>query len=493
MPTARLVLVALSSELLFAHATAYAVVYFLAPHGNNLNCDGTATRSLASFVKAHALLAPGDRIAAGPGIFYTKPIRITKSGAPALPIVVAPAAGAQPVIDMRWRDKPCVHVYGAHVIVEGFELRNTSNMCARLHGMSNVLRRCTAHHAVSHGLFTSGTNTVIAQCSVSLTVLENASRAASWGSALKVGFGARSAFIVSNTVFHNYGEGICLTRAMGATVRHNVVYDNYSVLIYIDNSFDILVEHNHCYSAWNHSFTRNGLPAVGIALGEEHYHGWGAQLRNIRIVNNVVGFTARGLSYFESEVSGGGLSNVTVAYNTFWGSTSTAISIAYEPAKLGGTVIANNLVHQPDGAVAWIDPRSAGKAGLRLFHNFWVGPRPASWRNCTGPGDTNGSPMLAATPVTNDALSLAISLASPAVDNATNIFNVHVDYSGADRAATGGTGHDIGAFEAVPEPFCGAALLSLLAAPVTRSHRPASQSSALPTPSPTPSPLYRQP
>lgn len=438
-------------------AQAPAAVYFVSTNGNDTTGDGTPSAPYATFTKAHAMLAAGDDIMALPGVYYGQRLNITKSGTAANPIVVA-CTGGLAVIDLEWEDEPCALVYGKHVVIEGFELRNSSNMCARLHGESNVLRRCVAHHCVSHGISTSGTNNVIEGCDVYMTVLENAARedGSGWGSGVKVAFGGKNTLIVSNTIYHNYGEGICVTRGMGAVVRYNTSFDNFSVLLYIDNSYDVLVEKNFCYSLQNPGFTRDGRAAAGIALGEEQYSGWGAQLRGVRVINNVVCFADRGFIYYGSDVSGGGMSNVVVAYNTFWGSSNTAVSIEYEGAKLGGSVIANNLVQQPDGKVAWIDDRYVGKSGLRLFNNFWVGGRPDDWRNCNGPNDRTGTVAFVTTPVVTDAFSFMIMEGSAPCDGATNIFGVEDDYAGTVRPIAPAP-HDMGAFQAVPEP---AALLA---------------------------------
>lgn len=439
-----------------------AAEFYVTTNGSDVTGDGSAAAPYRTFDKAHAMLAAGDDIIVGPGVYLTNRLRITKSGTPNNPIEVKPLPGVAPVLDMLWRDQPCVLIYGAHVIVEGFELRNTSNMCARLHGESNVLRRCKAHHAVSHGIMTSGTNNVIEGCEVYMTVLENVTRTApGWGSAVKVYFGGKNSLIAGNVVYHNYGEGICVTRGMGAVVRQNVSFDNFSVLIYVDNSYDVLVEKNHCYSLQHSGFTRDGRTAAGIALAEEQYSGWGARLRNVRVINNVVCFADRGCVYYGSDVPGGGLSNVVVAYNTFWGSSGTAVSIEYESAKLGGSYIANNLVQQPQGAVAWLDDRYVGKSGLKLLHNFWVGEKPAEWRNCNGPGDRTGAVAFVSLPVVTDAFSFVLAEGSAPCGGATNIFGITEDYGGALRPAAPAA-HDMGAFQAIPEG--GAALAGMLIA-----------------------------
>lgn len=186
-----------------------------------------------------------------------------------------------------------------------------------------------------------------------------------------------------------------------------------------------------------------------------------APLRDARVIDNVVCFTDKSFTYYDSDVPGGGLSNVVVAYNTFWGSSGTAVSIEYESAKLGGSYIANNLVQQPLGAVAWLDDRYVGKSGLKLLHNFWVGEKPAEWRNCNGPGDRTGAVAFVSTPMVTDAYSFVLAEESAPCGGATNMFGVLEDYAGVARPPAPAA-HDIGAFQAIPEGAAVAGMLAVL-------------------------------
>lgn len=69
-----------------------------------------------------------------------------------------------------------------------------------------------------------------------LSNLVNSNRNSNWGSGIKVRVGGDNALIEGNTVYHNYGEGIAVTRGIGCVVRNNHVFDNFAVQIYIDNS-----------------------------------------------------------------------------------------------------------------------------------------------------------------------------------------------------------------------------------------------------------------
>jgi hypothetical protein len=239
------------------------------------------------------------------------------------------------------------------------------------------------------------------------TVLSNAGRVRNggWGSAIKVRRGY-NVLIQGNTVFNNYGEGMG-TRGTNITIRANTVYDNYSVNIYT-NGENTLIERNFVYCTPNSGFERNNLPAVGIGLGEEYFPGWGARLRNARVLNNIVAFCRNSVRYLGADegVVGGGLKNATIAYNTLYGSTNAALSIVYESAQSDST-IANNIIWQAHNNLTAID----NPQGLTFLNNLWKVRPSTAFR---GPGDMVGNPEFADTPGYIPE-SYRLSPASPAV------------------------------------------------------------------------------
>ncbi len=73
------------------------------------------------------------------------------------------------------------------------------------------------------------------------------------------------------------------------------------------------MQNNLSYCTGTH--LRNGNTATGIALGEEFYTGWGAQLHDAFISGNTITNCRTGIAVFESNV-GGTLTNVTITNNS---------------------------------------------------------------------------------------------------------------------------------------------------------------------------------
>lgn len=418
---------------------------YVATNGSDAG-SGAYASPFRTFAHAVAQLNAGDTLLIGGGT-YVEPLVLNRGGTSNALVRVMPADDNAPVvIDLAGLSGSCVSITASNVWIEGLEARNSDEMGVRIHGAHVTCRAMKVHDIETHGIYTDGPHTRIAENEVYLTNLENAGRSWSsgWGSGIKVRIGGNDTLIERNRVYHNYGEGIAVTRGIGAVVRDNRVFDNFAVQIYVDNSADVLVEGNLCLCNGPTGFEYlDGSLASGISLAEEYYAGWGAQLSNVTVRNNIAAFCERNLTYYGSDVSGaGGLSHVQIVNNTFWGSSNTAVSIAYERYKVTNSIIANNLVQQPAGKVAWIENRN----GLDLHHNFWVGAVPDAWRNCNGSNDLSGEVALLGAPGTN-ASSFRLSSSSSARDSAHGACAPPLDYEGKLRAHAASPSVDRGALE----------------------------------------------
>ncbi|HRI08917.1 MAG TPA: right-handed parallel beta-helix repeat-containing protein, partial [Nannocystaceae bacterium] len=384
---------------------------------------------------------PGYEIRVFGGTWHER-LDVPDQGDPQDPIIILPVDDEAVILDGAGLvgGQP-LRIDGAHVRVAGFEVRGSENQCVTVGGSDVVIEDLEVHECVSHGVELGGQGIVARRLRIHRSVLENEGEQGSWGSALKVKVGGEGIVVERNHVHDNWGEGIAITRGVDVVVRENWSHDNYGVNIYVDNSHDVLVEGNFA-TATGEGPLKAGDRPVGIMLGEEYYDGWGAQLADVTIQNNIVAFCGHGIGWWGAEIDGGGLQNVAILHNTVWGTLDTAISIAYDPEKTMGSVIANNLVQQPGDAVAWIEDRT----GLDMHHNFWVGPPPEDWRNCTGDGDLNGDPGLHAAPVLTVA-TYRLGQASPARDAAALLAEVPLDFEGRARVTAESPGADIGAME----------------------------------------------
>ena len=299
-----------------------AADYFVSNSGSDSNSGGWAS-PFQTISKGISVLAPGDTLSIVKGNYPS--FTINKSGTASLPITII---GNGSVIS---GGQNAINVTGSYLDISGFEAKDS----------------------VSHGIVISGKNINFSDFSVHDTVNENKSGSSctgsgGWGSGFKVYVGGENLNISNGQIFHNWGEGLAVTRGINVTVTNVVSYDNFSANIYLDNSKNVTLSRSFVYCTDNSSYYRSGQPASGILIGEENYSGWGAQLENLKIVNNII-FACRGLSFYGAEVSPGGLVGALIAHNTISSvyNNGRAISIAAE-ANNSKIVIKNNIV---DGAV----------------------------------------------------------------------------------------------------------------------------------------------
>ena len=414
------------------NARAAGNVYYVSPTGNDAN-PGTASAPFRTFAKANSVLTAGSTLYIYAGV-YNQQLKITKSGTSNAWITVQPLGGTV-VIDRLYTASAGLDVRASYVAVTNLVVRNSGDVCVNLAGTNITVNGLTVYTCSSHGIQANNSSYInILNSRVVDTVRSNAARllASGWGSGIKVRM-SNNVLIQGNVVYSNYGEGMG-TRGTNVTIRGNTVYDNYSVNIYT-NSENALIERNFVYCTAQSGFERNGLPAVGIGLGEEYFVGWGARLKNARVLNNIVGYCRHGVRYLGADegVVGGGLKSAVIAYNTLYGSSNAALSIVYESAQ-SGNLIANNIIWQAQNNLTAID----NPVGLTFQNNLWKVAPAAAFRS---PGDRYGDPKFATTPAYTPE-SYRPSSASPASRTAANI-GIQTDYFARPR----GPVYDIGAIQ----------------------------------------------
>ena len=393
------------------HAKAAGKVYYVSPTGNDTN-PGTASAPFRTFAKANSVLTAGSTLNIYAGV-YNQQLKITKSGTSSAWIAVKPLGG-NVIIDMQKAKTHGLDVRASYINVTGLVVKNSNDVCVNLAGTNITVGGLSVYTCTSHGIQANDSlNIKILNSHVLHTVLSNAARVlpSGWGSAVKVRQ-SYNVLIQGNIIHDNYGEGIG-SRGGYVTIRNNKVYNNYSVNIYT-NSENALIERNFVYCTPNSGFERSGLPAVGIGLAEEYYPGWGARLKNARVLNNIVAFCRNGVRYMGADpgVIGGGLKNAIIAYNTLYGSTNAALSIVYESAQ-AGSLVANNIIWQAQNNLTAID----NPVGIKFQNNLWKVAPPVVYRS---PGDRYGDPKFATQPGYT-AASFQPSSTSPAAKTALHI------------------------------------------------------------------------
>jgi hypothetical protein len=406
--------------------------YYVSLTGRDTN-PGTASAPFRTFAKANSVLKPGSTLYIYAGL-YDQPLKITKSGTEAEPITILPLGG-KVEIDLLYQTAPIIEVRASYVKVKKLVAKHARGVCVNLIGSNITIAELIVHHCRSHGIHVNQSSQIdILDSTVFSSVLANSARTLSngWGSGIKVRV-STGVLIQRNLVYANFGEGIG-TRGKNITIRENTVYDNFSVNIYT-NSENALIERNFVYCTPGSGFERGGLPAAGIAMGEEYFPGWGARLINTRVINNIVAFCRNGIRYSGAEagVVGGGLKNAVFAYNTLYGSVNSAISIVYASAQRG-SLIANNIIWQEQNRLTMID----SPVGLTFQNNLWKVRPPAAFR---GPGDKIGDPHFEGTPGYTPE-SYALSPSSPAIGAGVDTGILHDFYT-----KPRGPAFDIGAIQ----------------------------------------------
>jgi parallel beta-helix repeat protein len=436
---------------------ASAATYFISTTGNDTTGDGTQSAPYKTFSKGISVLNPGDELKVAEGIYNDRMV-VNRSGTANAWIKITPVSG-RPVIDLNFTQEKLLDVTGSYVEVSGFELQEAKEAsgndgrCANVTGQYVVLNNLQVHDCRGHGIQVESAHVTVQNSEIYRTNLNYSARnlTSGWGSGLKVRVGGNDVKLLNNTIYHNYGEGIAVTRGTNVLVAGNTTYDNYGVNIYVDNAYDVVVERNFSYCTGNTEYDfLNGKRPAAFQLAEEYYDGWGAQLNNVTLRNNIA---------------------------AFWGAKQTGISISELP-QTTGTEIANNINHFDAGGKHAV---IISRTGINMHHNFWIGSAPEDWMLASGIGDITGAAQLQSTPSVVDAASFKLSATSPAIDAAGAVgVAVSTDFANATRGQTA----DIGAYE-----YGGTVVVS--PSPST-SPSPTTSPSSTPEVSPSPSPTYCQ-
>lgn len=455
------------------HIQAEGSVYYVSPTGNDANA-GTSSAPFKTFAKANSMLTAGSTLNIYAGT-YNEQLKISKSGTSSAWITVK-SVGGTVIIDMRNVTSPAVNLPGSYIALSNLDVKGSNDICVRLAGKYLRVSGLTVHECQTHGIYTNGQHVEITGNTAYRASLSNQSRSlpSGWASGIKVALGGDDILITNNKVYHNYGEGIAATRGSNVVIRNNTVYDNFSVNVYMDNSFNVWAEKNMITCHPNSGFERNGSPAIGVGIAEEFYTDWGAKLNRVTIANNIVAFCKHGVRYngADDRLTGGGLKNSTIAYNTLYGSISSALSIVYESAQ-GGTLIADNIIWQAENKLTYID----STVGLTFQNNLWKVLPTAAVRS---PGDRVGDPQFATTPGYTPE-SYRPSTSSPAGGGAADV-GISSDFFSASR----GPAFDTGAIQFTSGPLAPipSATASLTAvAPTNTVLSPTPQNTATPIPS----------
>ena len=299
--------------------------YYVSVTGNDANAC-TSTAPCKTFTRAMSLAQPGDTVRVLQGI-YNQQLVISKSS-----IILE---GDRAVINTPTvRNGIVVTSTAQNVTVKGFTVTGTISHVIFVQGKFITVENNIVHDAITE-------NGTYPNCGSSR-----------WGSGIKLEKGSSDVIVRGNEVYRVCGEGIASTMSFNVLIENNVIHDNHAVNIYIDNSHNVEVLNNNVYC------TKTTDNPAGIALGEESYSGWGAQLKDVIISGNDVTNCSTGVAAFTSNV-GGTLTNVTISNNFIPSGQSKGVSLD-NSKNLNVSIINNTYYNQP-----WI--RST--AGVTLSGN----------------------------------------------------------------------------------------------------------------------------
>lgn len=383
-----------------------AATYFVSPSGNDNN-DGSQGAPFKTFQKSVSVLNPGDELKLNPGT-YTETLFINKNGTAESWITISPAS-QRPIINGNFNIKP-LEIKGDFIKVIGLEIQKGENYCADvdIDSQKIILDNLEIHDCNGHGINIDGQDITFQNSEVYLTNLAVAhtGQSSGWGSGIKGHHGAENLTIKNNTVYENYGEGIAMTRVKGSVVENNTTYDNFAVNIYIDNSPDTIVRNNFSYYTNNNEYYKDGEKGRCFELAEEYYSGWGAQMNNVKVYNNIASNCYYGLTFFDGGQSGSAIINISIHNNMLWNIERTGTSIDPLPTQ-GTNEYYKNIVYSTRGVDVWTDLTS----GINFNTNLWVSGEPdVSIAN--GNGDQYGQPEFVSTPSLSNSESFKLNTSS---------------------------------------------------------------------------------
>lgn len=303
--------------LILSTTLSHAATYHVSPTGNDNN-PGTNSSPFKTINKGVATMSPGDTLSVAAGTYPS--FIVSKSGTSSAPLTIN---GSSAKINATTAF--AILLSGSHIKVSGFETYNSE----------------------SHSVLINGKNIEYSNFIVRDSVLENKENdkcrgTGGWGSGLKVAVGGENIYIHDGKIFHNCGEGFATTRGINVTVERVVAYDNFAVNFYLDNSKNVVLKNSLAYCTNDARFYRDGKKGVSVAIGEEDYDNWGAQLENIKVINNIL-VDCPGIKVYQAELSSGGLKGALIERNTIYNQVGASGIYIPSQSQNRDIVIRNNI------------------------------------------------------------------------------------------------------------------------------------------------------
>jgi hypothetical protein len=424
-------------------SAASAKTYYVAVNGSDTNA-GTLERPFATINKGTPLLAAGDILYIRGGT-YNQTITVENSGTVGAFITVMGYPGETVVIDGQ--DVLPTGVWGAlfavtgnYAVVRDVTVKNSNWMGLVLKGHHDQAISVKSYGNKENGILVVGDYGRVENCEVWWNCKSNEygkNERAGWASGLSAARHPQHALLRNNRVWNNWGEGLSTYEAEYTNMEDNVVYDNWSANVYLSDTKYSVLQRNLVYRTPDNPVKGTGASEAGITMGDENYN---PPSSDNKIINNLV-LGTNTCFYFWQGISGGGLINTLIAYNTFVGSYMDT-NLKISDGSHSNTRIENNLIEQSNTLP--IAAITLDNSGLSFSYNLWSKNPPSG---ASGTADVIDEPKLAKTgAIAPGELTpewFKILAGSPARDRAKAISEVTEDFFGTAR----GKYPDIGACE----------------------------------------------
>jgi parallel beta-helix repeat protein len=298
--------------------------YYVAPNGSDSN-NGSESSPFQTIQKGADVAQPGDTVLVHGGS-YDK-FSVPTSGTQAQPITFRANPGEQPVISAP--GNTAIVLSGVSFIIVDGLTSNGSGDGIIIQGAgsgNNHILNCEVAFSggTGIGIQDGAHDNLVKNCRIHDNVQDNFNprgRASMWGAGMTARHQAINNVFEDNYIYWNNGEGTSAFDASDGSVwRRNVIADNWGENLYVDGSKDDIIEGNLIYLSpeaknWNSNFNNN---AEGIGVSVEPYDSPPStrDSTGLKISNNIVVNTARGLSSFVEE-GGHTFSGWVVTNNTF--------------------------------------------------------------------------------------------------------------------------------------------------------------------------------
>jgi hypothetical protein len=420
-------------------------IYYVSPQGSDSN-PGTLGLPWKTISKAARSVTQGDTIYIREGIYH-EVVYVDQDGTINYPIRIKAYPGENPILD-GYNQIPGIgtslfNINGDWIELSGLEVQNSKYYGIGLYGKHDLVSNVFVHHCQKIGILINGDYGIVQDSRVWRNSMINEfghlPPGENWSSGITSsdnyegqGELAEYTIIRRNLVWENWGQGINVYYSNQVTIEDNISHDNYSTNIYIHDDTNIICQRNFVYmnpTSYLFGYGDN----IGIMMGDEREF----PSSNLTIINNISFNNNYNYALWKGNHV---INNILIANNMFINASGSA-SVILKGYHQNVRFI-NNIVQQ-DGSLPLLEINEDPQ--VTFSNNLWSKNPPSK---ADGPGDIINDPLLSHTgdPYSTDWFKLTNS--SPAINAATPLPEVVVDFFGILREAT----PDMGAIEFFPVP-----------------------------------------